>query len=244
MTPVEKALETIIATAAPLGAEKISFTESPGRVLFSNIISSINIPGFNNSAMDGYALMYKETVGASPESPIYFTIAGEVQAGGPITGLELQQGHAIRIMTGAPIPPGADAVIPVEETSEEGNILQINKELKKHENIRFAGEDIAEGDTVLTKGRRLTSADIGLLASLNCTSVEVYARPTVAIIATGDEIVEPGEDISYGQIRNSNAYTLQSEVLKYGAIPHYLGIARDSREETKRCSGRPSTLML
>ncbi len=232
MTPVEQALEIIMAATPRLDSEIIAFTEAVGRVLYSDIISPVNIPGFDNSAMDGYALKHEESSGASPENPRTFTICGEIQAGGEPSRARLEPGTAIRIMTGAPMPPGADAVIPVEDTAEEGNILSIMKPLAKHENVRFAGEDIAAGDTALRKGRRLTSADVGLLASLNCTTLEVYRRPAVAIITTGDEVVEPGEELKEGQVRNSNAYTLLCEVAKYGGVPRYLGIARDNREET------------
>jgi len=233
MTPVDQAFSLIINTALPLKAEKIPLIETAGRILHESITAEINIPAFDNSAMDGYALRFRETTGAAKKNPVSFIIIGEMQAGGAEMPPPLGEGEALRIMTGAPMPEGADAVIPVEDTREEENRVLVYKELKINENVRFAGEDISTGDSVLNPGRCITSADVGLLASLNCEILEVFRRPTVAIIATGDEIVEPGEEVRFGQIRNSNAYTLYSEVQKYGGEPHYLGIARDSKEETK-----------
>lgn len=233
MTPVDQALSLIIEKASLMPEESISLIESTGRILSENIVADINIPAFDNSAMDGYAVRYEETSGASRENPSTFTITGEIQAGKEKMPPGPGPGEAVRIMTGAPVPEGADAVVPVEDTAEEENRLSVFKKLKLHENVRFAGEDISTGDTVLEPGRRISSADIGLLASLNRKKISVYRKPTVAIIATGDEIVEPGDEIRKGQIRNSNAYTLYSEAQKYAATPEYLGIARDSKAETR-----------
>ncbi|MBN2403677.1 MAG: molybdopterin molybdotransferase MoeA [Spirochaetes bacterium] len=228
-----EARDIVLKSVQPLGFEDISIFEATDRVLYDNIISDIITPPLDNSSMDGYAIIAEDSRGASNEKPIKLEIIDEIQAGGTIAGKKVERGSAIRIMTGAPIPEGADAVIQFEDTEEENDTVKVFREVKKHENYRFAGENIQKGDHVLDTGERITSADLGLLASLNYKTVKVYKKPTVAIIATGDEIVDIGENIKHGQIRNSNAYTLYSEVKKYGAVPHYFGIAKDTIDDTK-----------
>lgn len=229
----EMACDMILKDIQPLGHETITISEGYGRILASDIISDINIPPFDNSAMDGYALQAASTKSASRANPAALSVEGEVQAGGVIFDGNLSGNRAIRIMTGAPVPEQADAVIPVEDTSEENNVVSIYRQISEGENIRRAGEDISLGQTVLKAGDRLNSADIGLLASLNIASITVYRRPHVAVISTGDEISDLGDDLKPGQIRNSNAYTLQSEISKYNGVPHYIGIARDTIAHTR-----------
>jgi molybdopterin molybdotransferase len=229
----EMACEIILKDITPLGDETITISEGYGRILASDIVSDINIPPFDNSAMDGYALTAASTTGASESTPVTLSVEGEVQAGGVVFNGNLSSGKAIRIMTGAPVPAKADAVTQVEYTAESDNIVSIFRETRPGDNIRRAGEDIALGQTILRRGDRLNSADIGLLASLNRKSVQVFRTPHVAIISTGDEIADPGEELKPGQIRNSNAYTLQSEIRKYNAVPHYIGIARDTVADTR-----------
>jgi molybdopterin molybdotransferase len=233
MKPFNEALNIILDSVSPLDGEKADILDSAGRIIYTDIVSDTEIPPFNNSAMDGYAVRSGDLKNASQETPVRLKIRGEVQAGINTEKLKVGSGQAVRIMTGAPMPLEADAVIPVEDTSEESETLLAYKELKKDENVRFAGEDITSGQRVLKRGDLLKSADIGLLASLNYREVDVFRRPKVAVISTGNEIVDVGEVIKPGQIRNSNAYTLQSEIKKYRGIPHYLGIAKDTKEETK-----------
>ena len=230
---IEEAQKIILDSVSPLSCENISIMEASGRVLYEDIVSDTMIPPADNSAMDGYAIIAYDTRGASKNNPIKLRIIGEIQAGGSIIGKQVLRGTAIRIMTGAPIPEGADSVIQFEDTEEEAGYVKIFRETVKYENYRFAGDCIKKGDTVLYKGDRLSSADIGILASLNYNAVKVYKRPTVSIISTGDELADIGEEIQIGQIRNDNAYTLYSEVKKYNALPHYLGIARDTLKDTK-----------
>jgi molybdopterin molybdotransferase len=237
---VDHALGEILASVSDLGSEMIPLLEAPGRVLYDDLSSDLNMPPFDNSAMDGYAVQYRDTRGAAPDHPVEISIAGEIQAGDNPRKYEMAQKKCIRIMTGAPIPAGADAVIPVEDTREDAarGAIAVLKEMKSDENIRFAGEDIKKGQVVLRKGLRMTSADVGFLAALNKSSVPVYKKPRVAIISTGDEIAEPGEELKPGQIRNTNAYSLYSEVIKYNGFPCYLGIARDSMESIQRTFSR------
>ncbi|MDM7988260.1 MAG: molybdopterin molybdotransferase MoeA [Smithella sp.] len=233
--PVDKALNIILEQAMLLGSERVMLSELYGRIVSEDVLSDINVPPFDNSAMDGYAVRHSDTAGAGPERPAHLTVVGEIQAGMDQRNIEVAERTAVRIMTGALLPKGADSVVPVEFTEEDlpGKTVAVFNEVGKNENIRFAGEDIKNGQVVLPRGAKCSSADIGLLASLNRDAVLVHRRPRVAIITTGDEIVEVGETLQPGQIRNSNAHTLSAEVRKYNGIPFYLGIAKDSLKTTK-----------
>ncbi len=230
---IEEAQEIILNSVSPLNCENISIMEASNRILYEDIVSDMMIPPVDDSAMDGYAIIADDTHGASRNNPVRLRIMGEIQAGGSIVGKKVSNGTAIRIMTGAPIPKGADSVIQFEDTEEEADYVKIFSESAKYRNCKCAGENIKKGDKVLQKGDRLRSADVGILASLNYTTVRVYKQPSVSIISTGDELAEIGEDIQIGQIRNVNAYTLYSEAKKYNALPCYLGIAKDTLKDTK-----------
>ena len=230
---VEEARRIILESVTPLTAEEIPILDAPGRVLYADIVADIPVPPVDDSAMDGYAITSGDTRGASREHPAVLRVSDEIQAGGAFLGKRVSPGTAIRIMTGAPVPEGADAIVPFEDTEEGDGYVRIFTEVGVHSHYRFAGESIAPGETVLDKGDRLRPADIGLLASLNRDRVTVYRRPTVSIISTGDEVAEVGKDIRLGQIRDVNAYTLYTEARNYGALPEYLGIARDTVEDMK-----------
>ncbi|OPY76021.1 MAG: Molybdopterin molybdenumtransferase [Syntrophorhabdus sp. PtaU1.Bin153] len=230
---IEEAQEIILDSVTPLSCESISIMEASNRVLYEDIVSDMMVPPADDSAMDGYAVIADNTHGASKTNPVRLHVIGEVQAGGSIVGKRVSKGSAIRIMTGAAIPEGADSVIQFEDTEETAGYVNIFRETTKYENYRFAGENIKKGDSVLHKGDRLSSADVGILASLNYNTVKVYKQPTVSIISTGNELADIGEEIQIGQIRNVNAYTLYSEVKKYNALPDYLGIAKDTLKDTK-----------
>ncbi|TAL36440.1 MAG: molybdopterin molybdenumtransferase MoeA [Spirochaetes bacterium] len=237
LMPVERALALILETIRPLPVEPCGLAALAGRVIAEDIISTMDIPMVDNSAMDGYAVRTGDVAGAGRRDPVGLDVIGELQAGAAMAGLLVEPGRAVRIMTGAPIPPGADAVVRFEDTEERGERVSIFVPVVKGENIRRAGEDLRAGAVVLGKGARILSADIGLLASINVREARVYRRPTVAVISTGDEVVEPGPDLLPGQVRNSNAYTLVSEIARYGCEPRYLGIVRDSLEATRLLLG-------
>ncbi len=230
MISVDKAIE-IILSSIPLikETERVTLFEAWGRVLSDDITAPANVPPENNSAMDGYAIIYTDTDSAGETTPVKLKVDEEIRAGQDNEGKVLKSGYAIRIMTGAPVPENADAVVPFEDTDESCGVVAIRKPFVKYENIRFAGEDIKKGETVLKKGTRLDSAEIGLLASMNNPEVTVYRRPEVAILSTGDEILEVGKESPGGKIFNSNAYVLYSEVKKYGGNPHYAGIVKDEK---------------
>ena len=217
----------------PLDTEEASLFNLRGRVIAEDIVSDSNIPMLDNSAMDGYAVQAADTSGAAPGTPAVLTVTGEIQAGSDPEGYHLGSGEAIRIMTGAPIPAGADTVVEFEKTSEENNRVEVFHSFSPGDNVRRAGEDISTGDMVLETGTMLLPAHVGLLASIGRESALVYRRPRVAIITTGNEIAEPGQPLKRGWVRNSNAYTLHGLVEEYGGIPHYLGIAEDTPEKTR-----------
>jgi molybdopterin molybdotransferase len=230
---IGEAQKIILNSVSPLNCENVSIMKAFNRVLYEDIVSDIMLPPADDSAMDGYAVIADNTHGASKNNPVKLQIIGEIQAGGSHIGKQVSKGTAIRIMTGALVPEGADSIVKIEDTEEKAGYVKIFREAAKHENFRFAGESIKRGGTVLQRGDRLNSADIGILASLNYNAVKVYKRPTVSIISTGDELADIGEEIQFGQIRNVNAYTLYSEVKKCNILPDYLGIAKDTFEDTK-----------
>ncbi len=229
---VADAAAIILRSVKPLDYEDVPIMQLPGRVLYDPIVADKMVPPWNDSAMDGYALIAEDSKGASRANPVVLRIAGEVQAGG-FSVARVEKGTAVRIMTGAPIPENADCVVQIEDTEEQSGYVTIFREVSQYENYRFAGGSIKKGDLVLEQGERLGSGHMGVLASLNCESARVYRQPEVAIIATGNEIVDLGESIVNGQIRNVNAYTLMAEARKCGAIPRYLGIAKDTFEDTR-----------
>jgi molybdopterin molybdotransferase len=235
MISVEEALEKILSYVEILQSERKPILDCLGQVLAEHIYSDIYIPPFDNSAMDGYALRSGDTRGAADTSPISLAVIGEIAAGAVPTQ-EIRPGTAIRIMTGAPLPQGADAVVQFESTDEasrkspggDSSHIGILCEVKMGLNIRRRGEDIARGELTLKKGTVLRPQEIGVLASLGHKTALVVRRPIVAILATGDELVGVDQPLAPGKIYDSNTYTIAAEVTRYGGIPRILGIGRDS----------------
>ncbi len=232
MISVEQALDKILNYVHVLEDEERPILECLGQVLAEDVYSGLNVPPLDNSAMDGYAVQSRDTRGASRRSPRFLRVIGTVAAGS-IAGCEVEPGTAVRIMTGAPIPKGVDSVVMFEDTDEtqrQGSSTEIGilREVEAGLNIRRAGEDIAQGSMVLSQGAVLRPSEIGVLASLGRTTVRVIRRPIVAILATGDELVDISQPLPAGKIYNSNTYSLAALVRRYGGIPKILGIARDS----------------
>ncbi len=231
---VEEALNTILSKMTPVETEIIPLNQSFGRILAQSIISKINVPPFVNSAMDGYAIIASDSTMATKDSPARLTVIEHIPAGvTPQKEISLQT--AARIMTGAPMPNGANAVIRFEETSEYITPDNVSKDevllyqpVASGDNVRLAGEDIKAGQTVLKAGHKLRPQDVGVLAAIGQAHVSVYRRPRVAILATGDELVNVDEPIEPGKIRNSNEYVQAAMVKKYGGESIMLGIARDT----------------
>lgn len=213
-----------------LPGETVPLVLSLGRVLADDIVAAEDIPAAANSAMDGYAIRAEDVSSATAESPARLAIIGEAAAGSVFDG-GLAPGQAVRIMTGGIVPEGADAVIEVESTSEENGTVAVRRSLRPGTAIRPAGEDIRRGEQAIPRGKRITPGDIGVLASLGITNVPVRVKPKVAILATGNEVVEPHRPLSPGQIRNSSGPALYAACVAAGAEPIDLGIAGDSREE-------------
>ena len=253
MLGVEDALERILSHFHVLEAEEKPLLEALGQVLAEGVVSQFDIPPLDNSAMDGYAVQFDSIKGATPEEPRVLKVTGYVAAG-QLPEQEVALGTAVRIMTGAPVPSGADTIVPFEETDEVerkasgGTLSEIGVlyEVPQWADIRKAGEDVKRDKVVLTQGALLRPGEIGVLASLGCARVRVIRRPVVAIIATGDELMEPGERHHPGRIYDSNSYSLASVVLRYGGIPRVLGIARDNMEsmEGKLREGLEADLLL
>ncbi len=235
MVSVEQALREILSCVEVLEPERKPILDSLGQVLAEDVYSTIDIPPADNSAMDGYAVRAEDTRGASEVAPRILSVTGEVAAGS-ISREEVKAGTAIRIMTGAPLPDGADAVVPFEDTDEvarkssHGDLSQIGIlcEAKEGMNVRGKGEDIANGSLVLKKGSVLRPPEIGVLASLGHPAALVIRRPVVSVLATGDELADIDQPLPRGKIYNSNTYTIAAEVMRYGGIARILGIGRDS----------------
>ncbi len=242
MISVEEARAYILRHFAPLEAERVELLDALDRVLTEDIVSPIHVPPHNNSAMDGYAVRAQDIRGASKTNPIRLNVVADLGAG-YVPDAEVTQDTAVRIMTGAVIPRGADTVVRFEETSEavdqkasgkgSGSVEILNAP-ERGANVRLAGEDIRAGEIVLRKGTLLRPPEIGLLASIGQSKVNVHRRPRVAILATGDELVEIDAPLSEGKIRNSNEYSNAAAVLKAGGVPIRLGIARDNVQDLTR----------
>jgi len=227
--PVEEALERILSRLSTLGSEHVELPHALHRVLAEGVAAGADIPPWPNSSMDGYALRGGDTRGAAAGNPARLRLAGRVAAGA-LSDRALTAGEAYRIFTGAPMPDGADAVIPQEDVTEDGGMVAIPRRVEVGEYVRPRGEDIKAGETVLGAGRLLGAGEIGLLAALGRARIRVVKRPRVGILSTGDEIADLGTALGPGQIRNSNSYSLMAQVVEAGGEPVLLGVAPDNLE--------------
>jgi len=226
MISVEEAIRRILEQIHPLGKECLNILQSLGRVLGEDITAPRHIPPWDNSAMDGYAVRWRDIQRASPKKGVVLTVLADLPAGRIFPGA-VGPGQAVRIMTGAPLPRGADTVVQVEDTKKAEGTVRVFSCPEKGKNIRRAGEDVKAGQLVLEEGMILRPAHIGLLASMQRSLVSVYQVPRVAILSTGDELLEIDDPWEEGKIVNSNSYSLTALVLDCGARPLQLGIAQD-----------------
>ena len=230
MIPVEEALERILSRVTVLGDERVSLTDALHRVLAEDVDSPRDMPPWPASSMDGYALRSADTAPAGPGAPARLHLAGRVPAGA-MAERPLRPGEALRSFTGAPQPEGAEAGVPQVDVPEDAGARVVPRPVGDGDFVRPRGEDMKRGDRVLERGRVLSAADIGMLATVGRSPVSVIRRPRVGILSTGDELVDLGGRIGPGQIPNSNSYSLIAQVIEAGAQPVSLGIARDRLDD-------------
>jgi molybdopterin molybdotransferase len=232
MIGADEALQMVLDNVAPLGVERVPILNALGRVLAEEIRSPRDIPGFDNSAMDGYAVRAADIAHAGASSSVRLRVIGTVAAGA-MPAAALGAGEAMRTMTGAPIAAGADAIVPVEQTRSQGDMVEILSSAQPRSFVRPRGEDLQEGEVVMQAGKLLGAADLGMLASLNRSMIDVCRRPAVAIVATGDELVDVDQPPTGAQVVNSSAYALAGAIREAGGEPTILKVARDRPEEIR-----------
>lgn len=233
LTPVDEAQELLLRRIRLIGSEKIAIDQALGRALAEELKPTVDIPAFDRAAMDGYAVKGEDTYGASESSPVTLKVVGEIAAG-VAKNLSIKRGEAVRISTGAPIPKGADAVIMLEYTKAGDGTVEVLKALPPGKNVSPKGEDVRQGELLLPKGFILRPQDIAILSAMGRRDVEVSRKPLVGVISTGDELVEPGEKLSVGEIYDSNSYSLSALVEMNGGKPVRLGVVGDDPEVLRK----------
>ena len=241
MLEVEQAFQRIIGHFAPLDTVELPVLECLGLTLAEDINSPLDLPPLANSAMDGYAVLHADIAHANGAPPTLSVISAV--AAGQVSDQTVTAGNAIRIMTGAPVPAGADTVVPFEETDEldrrrDGQALDeivIRKALPLGSNVRPAGEDVRAGELVLPAGTVVRPAEAGVMASLGLSKARVIRRPVVAVLSTGDELTAVGDPLTPGHIYDSNSSSVAAAVVAAGGVPRILGIARDNLDDLHRC---------
>ncbi len=223
---VEEARRLVLEGVAPLGTEEVELEQALGRVLARALSAPYSLPPLDNTAMDGFAVRAGDVQGASPEHPVRLEVIEDVPAG-HLPRRPLGPGQATRIMTGAPLPEGADAIVKVEDTRAEGRHVELRQPVTLGEHVRRAGEDVTQGETALEAGAVLSPGAIAMLASLGQERALVVRRPRVAIVATGDELMALGEPRRPGAIYASNPYAIAAQVAECGAVPVVMGVVRD-----------------
>ncbi|MCP4428087.1 MAG: molybdopterin molybdotransferase MoeA [Chloroflexi bacterium] len=237
---VQEALTAVLDGIPVLPTKRVPLLEALGRVLAEPVTARDSLPPFPNSSMDGYALRAADVTGATTDTPAELRVVADIAAGTAVS-TQLNPGEAARIMTGAPMPQGADAVIPVEDTNEPWrgaerpapDYIQIYRAVKPNDYVRHIGEDIEAGQVVLQAGHALRPQEVGILASLGVSQVPVIRRPKVGVLATGDELIPVESPLQPGKIRNSNGYTQTAQVLALGGIPVSLGVAGDTADDVR-----------
>jgi len=230
MIELEEALKVVLSQVKILPSEKTDLLSSLGRTLAEDIYAGFDIPGFDRAAMDGYAVLSKDTSSASKKKPVVLEVIADVPAGYS-TKKVVKSGKAVRIMTGAPMPQGANAVVMVEDTKKEEGRVKIFRRVTGQENVSLAGEDVKKGELILPQGSLIRPAEIAMLATLGKKDVLVRTKPKVAILSTGDELVEVGKTLKKGEIYDSNSFALFSQVFLSGGEPYRLGVAQDEKED-------------
>jgi molybdopterin molybdotransferase len=223
MISVDRALEIVLSRVSPLPAEEIDFADAPGRILREDVASDTDLPPFRRSAVDGFAVRASDTASV----PARLTLVGSVPAG-TYPDFAIGPGETASIMTGAPVPEGADAVQMLEQSREEGDGVVLLESVTSGQNVAPQGAEVRQGEVVLRSGTRLDPAAVAVAATVGRTRLSVGRRPTVSVAATGDELVHPSETPGPGQIRNSNGFSLRAQCRSVGIEARYLGVAQDS----------------
>jgi molybdopterin molybdotransferase len=223
MPTFAEARSLILKNVAPMGSETVEILDALNRVIAEDVTAPQDMPSYDSSAMDGYAVRESDC-----REPSKLRVSGYVPAGGNAT-IPVELGCAVKIMTGAPIPAFCDAIVPIEDTAEVDGHVLIKAKVTTRQHIRFTGQDVKLGEVVVSSGTIIRPPEVSMLATCNRTSIAVYRKPRVAILSTGDELVELGGALSAGKVINSNAYSLAASIREAGAIPVFLGIARDNQ---------------
>ena len=230
---LKDALKIILSNVRQTGVELVNFDQALGLVLAEDVVSNVDVPPFDRSAVDGYAVRAADTFRASEGKPIRLRIVGSIAIGSP-TKLRVRKSEAAKIMTGAPMPAGADAVAMLENTRVAGRKLDVCMSLTPKKNVSTRGEDVRAGDLVLKRGQRLRPQDVGMLASVGKVRVRVARKPGVAILATGNELRRPGKPLGRAEIADINSYSLVAAVESCGGRPQRLGVVKDDKTLLKR----------
>lgn len=243
--PVEQALDLVLSHCPTLAGESRFLLDTLSYVLAEDVAADMDIPPFDNSAMDGYAVIAADTSSASLEHPALLKVIADLPAG-YAPPESVSRGEAVRIMTGAPMPPGTDAVVRSEHAEATVGTVQILRPVVPGEDVRYSGEDVRKGEVVLSKGTHVRPAEVGMLATLGRKRALVVRKPRVAVLTTGDELVEPDKPVTPGKIRNSNLYSISAQVKACGGEPVPLGVARDTVEhlEAKIEEGARADMLL
>ncbi len=212
-----------------IGVERVGLEEAYGRVVAEDCYSKVDVPPFDRATMDGYAVKAEDTFGADEENPVRLKVVGRVDAG-DVPDVEVERGTAVEIATGAPIPKGANAVVMEEYTSRRGEVVEVYKPVAPGENVMSAGSDVMAGELIVRAGTVLTAREIGVLAACGYRYVNVFRKPIVAIISTGNEITPPGSELDVGKIYDVNSYTIAASVIECGGVPVILGIVGDDEK--------------
>ena len=233
MFDYREALQRVLDSVAVSPARCVPLDQALGLVAAAGVTCSGPMPPFDNSGMDGFAVRAADVAGATTQTPVHLRVLEDLPAG-RVAGCAVVPGAALRIMTGAPMPAGADAVVPVEGTEPAGDHVEIRRAVRRGTNVRLAGEDLAAGAGVVARGDVLRPADIGLLAVAGCATVQVHPRPRLAIITTGDELVDVADEPGPGRIRDANLHAVRAQAVAFGALPVPFPRVPDRREEVAR----------
>jgi molybdopterin molybdotransferase len=232
LVPVDEARERVLATIKPLQPLALPLTEAYGCVLAESLTAERDIPDFASSAMDGFAVRSSEVASATPTSPVELRVVGRSMIGERPSGT-VGGGEAFAIATGAPVPAGSDTIVPIENCEVAGSHVRVRAGTPEGKHVRPSGEDVRAGETLVQAGRRLQAPELGLLATAGFAHPLVHPRPRVVVLSTGDELIPPSQHPEYGQVRDSNAYTLFAALREAGAVPTIAGIVRDDVDAFK-----------